>query len=169
MRAKKISIVLITICILLIVGCHKNEVENIEQEKSSDETIKIMEDVYVDYINDMYLDSQKYIGKIIEIEGMFTIEKDDENKDHMYVYRLTEVVEDSHNHDLDNSHNHEETEIVEVKCGLEFQYDKKLPRENDWIKVTGRLVQKNGKLIIEAKSVEILNNRGNEKVSSFYY
>ena len=68
---------LISICSLVaIVGCTQKEVDNSQKVENSDETIKVMEDVYVDYINDIYLDSSKYIGKTIEIEGLFTVEKD---------------------------------------------------------------------------------------------
>lgn len=173
MVKKFLSIILTTICLLsLLVGCNKNEVEDAKTTNTSDEIIKIMENVYVDYINDIYLDREKYLGKIIEIEGMFTAEPDDEDNNHMYVYRIVEVVEDEHDHNHDDSsedsHNHEETEVVEEKSGLEFSYDKDLPKENDWIKITGKLVEKDGSLIIEAKSVEILKDRGLEKVTSFY-
>ena len=51
---------------------------------------------------------------------------------------------------------------------LEFSYDKNLPKENDWIKVIGKLSENDGSLIIKAKSVEILKDRGLEKVTSFY-
>ena len=56
---KFFKIILISIFLLIIsIGCTKKE-ENSEKVKNSDETIKIMEDVYVDYINDIYLDSSK--------------------------------------------------------------------------------------------------------------
>ena len=169
MMKKFLSIILISICLLsLLSGCNNNEVEEIKKAETSYEIIKIMENVYVDYVNDIHLDSSKYIGKTIEIEGMFTSETDDENKNHMYVYRIAEVVEDNHDDSFNNFHNHEETELVEEKCGLEFSYDKNLPKENDWIKVIGKLSENDGSLIIKAKSVEILKDRGLEKVTSFY-
>ena len=37
------------------------------ENRESQEIIKIMENVYVDYVNDIHLDSSKYIGKTIEI------------------------------------------------------------------------------------------------------
>lgn len=169
MMKKFLSIILISICLLsLLSGCNNNEVEEIKKAETSYEIIKVMENVYVDYINDIYLDRGKYLGKTIEIEGMFTSETDDENKNHMYVYRIAEVVEDNHDDSFNNFHNHEETEMVEEECGLEFSYDKNLPKENDWIKVIGKLSENDGSLIIKAKSVEILKDRGLEKVTSFY-
>ena len=99
---KFFKVMLISICSLVaIVGCTQKEVDNSQKVENSDETIKVMEDVYVDYINDFY-------------------------------------------------------------------YDKKLPKKDDWIKVIGKLKNKNNNLIIEAETVEIMNEKGLEKVKSFY-
>ena len=40
--------------------------------------------------------------------------------------------------------------------------------KDDWIKVIGKLKNKNNNLIIEAETVEIMNEKGLEKVKSFY-
>ena len=165
------GIILISICtIMMMTGCNEkvsNENTNINKSQDSQEIIKIMENVYVDYINDIYLDSSKYVGKIIEIEGMFTKSKDEDNKDHLYVYRLTDIIE--HSHDDENSeHENEENSEVETMCGLEFDYNGDLPKENDWIKVVGKLEEQDGYLIINADSVEIMKDRGMEKVKQFY-
>jgi len=154
----------------MMTGCNKKaSSESAETHKNEDsqEIIKIMENVYVDYINDIYLDSSKYVGKTIELEGIFTKLKNEDNKNHLYVYRLTDTVE--HNHDDDNSeHENEEHKKVEAMCGLEFDYDGDLPKENDWIKVVGKLEEQDGNLVINADSVKIMKNRGMEKVKQFY-
>lgn len=165
---KKIfGIILISLCtIIMMTGCNKKvSSENAETSKNEDsqEKIKIMESVYVDYINDIYLDSSKYVGKTIELEGMFTKLK---NKEHLYVYRLADIVE--HNHDDDSEHEDEEHKEVEAMCGLEFDFDGNLPKENDWIKVVGKLENQDGDLIIKANSVKIMENRGMEKVKQFF-
>ena len=167
---KFFKVMLISICSLVaIVGCTQKEVDNSQKVENSDETIKVMEDVYVDYINDIYLDSSKYIGKTIEIEGLFTVEKDKNDKEHFYVYRWSDMEVDSNDYEEhEDNHSHEENEIVEGKCGLELSYDKKLPKKDDWIKVIGKLKNKNNNLIIEAETVEIMNEKGLEKVKSFY-
>lgn len=167
---KFFKVMLISICSLVaIVGCTQKEVDNSQKVENSDETIKVMEDVYVDYINDIYLDSSKYIGKTIEIEGLFTVEKDKNNTEHFYVYRWADMEVDSHDYEEhEEGHSHEENEIVEGKCGLEFSYNKKLPKKDDWIKVKGKLKNENNNLIIEAEKVEIMNEKGLEKVKSFY-
>ena len=123
-----------------------------------------MENVYVDYINDIYMDSSKYIGKVIEIEGMFTNIVDEDNKSYMYIYRLTDVIE--HNHD--DNFECDDNKMIESMCGLEFYYDGKSPVENDWIKVIGVLEERDGNLIINADSVEIMKERGLEKVNQLY-
>lgn len=171
---KILSIILISICtIIMITGCSKNipNIENTEnkinENKDYQETIKIMENVYVDYINDIYLDSNKYIGKTIEIEGMFTKLKDENSKNHLYVYRMADVSE--HRHDEENcKYGNEDNHEVEVMCGLEFRYKGNIPEENDWIKVVGKLEEYDGNLSINADSIKIMKNRGLEKVKQFY-
>lgn len=171
---KFLSIILISICfVMILIGCNRKQVNDTKESEKSDEIIKVMENVYVDYINDIYLDSKKYLGKTIELEGMFTIEKDKENKEHLYVYRLADMVENIHKYEEDeynkeHAHDHEEFKIVEGICGLEFLYDKNLPKESDWIKVRGKLKEKDGTLVIDADFVEVMKERGLEKVTSFY-
>lgn len=162
------NIILIIMFVMIsITGCNKKVFEENTKtydNKDSREIVKIMENVYVDYINDIYMDSSKYIGKFIEIEGMFTNIVDEDNKSYMYVYRLTDVIE--HNHD--DNFECEDNKMIESMCGLEFYYDGKLPIENDWIKVIGVLEERDGNLIINADSVEIIKERGLEKVNQLY-
>lgn len=164
---KILNIILISICIIAVmVGCNKTVSDDntkTYENKDSEEIIKIMENVYVDYINDIYLDSSKYIGKTIEIEGMFTQSTDEDNKNHLYVYRITDIMEHTHEEDSE-CENHE----VESMLGLEFSYNGNLPNENDWIKVVGTLEEQDGNLSINADSVEIVNERGLEKVNKLY-
>lgn len=168
---KILNIILISICIIIVMtGCSKKVSEeniNVHENKDSQEIIKIMENVYVDYINDIYLDSSKYIGKTIEIEGMFTNLVDEDNKNHLYVYRLTDIIEHTHEHTHEEDSECEDHE-VESMCGLEFDYNGNLPNENDWIKVVGTLEEQDGNLIINADSVEIMKERGLEKVKQLY-
>lgn len=172
---KKIfSIILISICtIIMMTGCNEKISKNYtdtSENKESQEIIKIMENVYVDYINDIYLDSSKYIGKTIEIEGMFKEERDKNNKKHLYVYRLTDIMEHTHDEEGKHVEGDEDEYLVEVEVmsGFEFNYNDDLPKENDWIKVIGSLEEKDGSLIINAKSVKIMQARGMEKVQQFY-
>ena len=79
-----------------------------------------------------------------------------------------------HTHDEEGQHvEGDEDEYLtemEVMSGFEFNYNYNhdLPKENDWIKVIGKLEDKDGSLIINAESVKIMKDRGMEKVQQFY-
>lgn len=158
---KKIIILLISICmVVVLVGCNNtksrvNDKENINENDNSEEIVKIMESVYLDYLYDIYIDKERYLGKTIEIEGMFTQENSKDTSKY-YVYRLS-----------DSTHEHDGQEHTEeVMTGLEFIYDKEIPKENDWIKVRGILKEKDdGSIYINAKSVQIMKERGLEKIN----
>ncbi len=158
--------------LLMTTACNKESVVTEDASlNNNEEVIKVMESVYADYINDMYLDRNKYIGKTIEVEGMFTILEEDNSN--LYVYRLLDVMEHSHEEEHNHvhehdEHNHECMEKKEIKAGFNFIYDGDLPKENDWIKVVGTLQEKDDDLVINAKSVEIMQDRGLEKVEELY-
>ena len=77
MMKKFLSIILISICLLsLLSGCNNNEVEEIKKAETSYEIIKVMENVYVDYINDIYLDKgqndkEEELQPVIEFAEVF--------------------------------------------------------------------------------------------------
>ena len=157
---KTIGFLLLIMSIILLVGCSNNkenlQVDNKSQDKKdSQEVIKVMEKVYLDYVYDIYLDKEKYLNNTIEIEGMFTSTYDE---NYYYVYRLSEAT---HEHDGE-----EKTE--EVKVGFQFNWNGKIPNENDWIKVIGTLRDSDDSIVIDATSVEIMEERGLEKVEFMY-
>lgn len=119
------TIIIISCTTIFVIGCNKNnEYINKSNENNIEnldlEVIKVTEVAYMDYIYDIYLDEDKYLGNMIEIEAIFT--KD--NNENLYVYRLTDST---HEHD-------DEIHTEEV-------------------------------IIIESDSVEIMKERGTEKVS----
>lgn len=157
---KIISFLLLIMSITLLVGCSNNKENfqvdsNSHNKKDTQEIIKVMEKVYMDYVYDIYLNKEEYLNNIIEIEGIFT-SKYDENS--YYVYRLSETT---HEHDG-------EEEIEEVMVGFQFNWNGKIPKENDWIKVIGILKDNNDSIVIDATSVEIMEERGLEKVEFMY-
>lgn len=179
-----LNITLIVFCLsIILVGCNRSnqniedkntDIKNQTETKYEDENfIKVMENVYVDYINDIYLDTERYLGNTIEIEGMFNKEVDENGKEHYYVYRLTqnesskECENEEHNHN-DDDNNHQEHEMIESKIGLEFSFDGELPKEKDWIKVVGKLKIKDKSIILDSADVEIMKERGLEKVKALY-
>lgn len=157
---KIISFLLLIISIALLVGCDNNKEDlqvdiNINNKKDTKEIIKVMEKVYLDYIYDIYLNKEEYLNNIIEVEGIFT-SKYDENS--YYVYRLSDTIQE---------HDGEE-EIKEVMVGFKFDWNGKIPNENDWIKVIGTLKENDNSIVIDATSVEIMKERGIEKVEFMY-
>ena len=152
------SFIMIFCMVILAIGCGNKNIENEEvvQETQEEDTIKIMESRYMEYIYDIYLDSGLYLGKILEVEGMFqsTYNEEEKNEEY-YVYRLTEEY---HDHG-DSSH------VEEQMSGFRFESENIKFNNGDWIKVRGVLKEdKNGDIYIEAESVEVQNERGAEKV-----
>ena len=63
---KFFKVMLISICSLVaIVGCTQKEVDNSQKVENSDETIKVMEDVYVDYLRSLSNNKLKEIENFI--------------------------------------------------------------------------------------------------------
>ena len=157
---KMIGFLLFIMSIILLVGCSDNKENlqvdnNTQDKKDSQEVIKVMEKVYLDYVYDIYLDKEKYLNNTIEIEGIFTSTYDE---NHYYIYRISETT---HEHDGE-----EETE--EVMVGFQFNWDGEIPKENDWIKVIGTLRENDDTIVIDATSVEVMEERGLEKVEFMY-
>lgn len=152
------KIILFLFISLLTMCCFWGKRSSTENN-SSDEVIKVMEPVYLDYVQEIHLNQDEYMGKTIEIEGMFTAKYDEiENKTFYYVYRLSDNI---HYHD-------DEKEIEEVMSGFKFTYDKVMPKEKEWIKVIGVLEKEDNDIIIKATSITTMQERGLEKVTSFY-
>lgn len=101
--------------------------------------VVLKESTYVTFINDIYTNSDKYLGKVIQIDGMFTYEDFTSNggKKYYYVYRQGPGCCGN-----DGS-----------MCGFEFtaantaDYPAYTPKSTDkfadhpWIRVTGKLTK----------------------------
>jgi putative membrane protein len=116
-------------------------------------TVDITEKMYVTYINEIYTNTDDYIGKNIKIEGMFTSEYYEPTKTtYHYVYRIGPGCCGN-----DGS-----------MCGFEITYKGELPRKNDWIEVIGKLrtYEENGNtfLALDVSSLKIMDKRGAETV-----
>lgn len=113
---------IIIIIAMLATGCGKNSGN---KGKDPDDYVKITENLYVHWINDIYTNIDEYEGKTIEIDGMFSIVKDPEvNKDKYYVFRVGPgcCANDG------------------AMCGFEFQSKQPMNyKEQEWIKVKGKL------------------------------
>lgn len=144
------------------VSTIKSQPENIEtpskstdkqsNNSSKDDILVINERIYLTQINDINLNFDIYKDKTIVVEGMFTLgynQKDD--KDIPMVYRRAPGC-----------------------CGDDgwggffLKFKGKLPKDNDWIRVTGKpeLVN-NGyfdDLYLNVTNIEVLDKRGAEFV-----
>ncbi len=117
------------------------------------DVIKITEKMYVTYVNDIYLNKKGYIGKTIQLEGMYTNEVSEGNTYH-FVYRKGPGCCGTDGN----------------MCGFEFSFPgNEMPEKNDWIKVDGKLrsYEENGQeyLTIDAEKLEIMDTRGAEIVA----
>jgi putative membrane protein len=113
------------------------------------EVIDITEKMYVTYINEIYTNTEDYIGKTIKIEGMFAAQFIEETGNtYYYVYRTGPGCCGN-----DGS-----------MCGFEFTYGGPMPAENDWIEVVGKLrTYTEGEytyLTLDAETVTVKSERG---------
>lgn len=155
---KKVYI-LVFIMILALCGCSNAE-EN-SNVKSSDvyeyttkkaETVEVSENAFVAKINEIYTNTDNYLGDNIIIEGCF--EKQTYNdKEYYYVYRTGPGCCGNDG----------------AMCGFEFTYNGDIPTTDDWIRVEGILdkYEEDGQtyLTLNASKVDVLTQRGLATVS----
>jgi putative membrane protein len=120
---------------------------------SSQGVIELTEKMYVTYINEIYTNYDDYIGRTINLQGMFGSEYYDANKTiYYYVYRVGPGCCGN-----DGS-----------ICGFEFTWDGGMPQDNDWIEVVGTLnkydLDGQTYLTLKATSVTKMAVRGAENV-----
>lgn len=115
--------------------------------------VDITEKLYVSYINDIYVNAESYIGKMIRIEGMYLGETY-EGQNYYYVYRKGPGC-CSNDGDM---------------AGFEFTYNGDMPKNGDWIEVVGTLRQymegQLAYLTLDAVSVTVKDERGAEEVTN---
>ena len=148
---KKIWVGVFAICILIMTGCTSSS-EEVDTDKVD---LNITEKMYVTYINEIYTNTDEYLGKRLKLEGMFLSEYIPAyNETYYYVYRQGPGCCGN-----DGS-----------MCGFEFtSKDGKYPNDNDWIEVVGELNKyyEDGYeyLTIKADSVKVMDERGAEIVT----
>ncbi len=148
---KNIKFTLLALMIVFLVGCSNNT--SVEEIDSNSDTIVISEDMYVTWINEIYVNYQDYIGKKIKLEGMYTnyySMQDDET--YNMVYRVGPGC-------CGNDGN---------MAGFKFECAGELPKENDWIEVEGVLdtyeAYEINNLILKDAKVKVKEERGIETV-----
>lgn len=115
--------------------------------------VDVTEKMYVAYINEIYVNTEDYIGKTIRIQGMFQAYTDQNTGiTYYYVYRTGPGCCGNDG----------------AMCGFEFTWDGDIPADNDWIEVVGslRTYDEDGwtYLTLDAESVAVMEERGAETV-----
>ena len=166
----KRSISIFLILALLLAGCSNekpsekmpNDEAAVEDanselagEKQSGIDVDITEKMYVTYINEIYLNTEDYLGQTIRIQGMYKPYIDENTGlTYYYVYRTGPGCCGN-----DGS-----------MCGFEFTWDGDMPNDNDWIEVVGSLRSYDDEdgwtyLTLDSKSVTVMvEERGAESV-----
>lgn len=167
---KQLMIVIFLLC-LCLAGCREESVsENnggqwegkeaadviaepiASRAVSDDAVVYIKEKMFIEQINDIYLNQQDFIGKTIKYEGIFD-EFYWEETDHTY-YSVIRYGPGCCSFD--------------ANAGFEVQWDGEYPKANDWVEVTGTLEQyeENGETYLQLAldSLIVLDQRGKEYV-----
>lgn len=122
-------------------------------DDQQDIDVDITEKMYVTYINEIYVNTEDYLGETIRIQGMIQAYTDDtDGQTYYYVFRTGPGCCGN-----DGS-----------MCGFEFTWDADMPKDDDWIEVVGilRSYEDDGwtYLTLDSKSVTIMEERGAESV-----
>lgn len=139
---KIVSVILAALLVLSFAGCSKKaKTASVDTKTVASLTpdITLKDATYVTYINDIYSNPDNYLGKVVQLDGMFTYEDytSKGGKKYYYVYRQGPGCCGN-----DGS-----------MCGFEFtaaneaDYPDYTPKDGDkfeahpWIKVTGTLIK----------------------------
>lgn len=122
-----------------------------ETNRKNKEVISIEEKIFLSQMTDVYMNTEDYIGRTISIEGFMRGENWGDGIVGMVMRNSPGCCGD------------------DGETGLSYIWDGDVPKENDWLKVTGvlssRFDQGDLYLVIEADDVEVLEERGLEFVS----
>jgi len=170
---KKIT-ALLTICIVLFTGCGSDKslensselgsqtseetsentnVSKSDVKASSGDVIEIKEKMFISQTNDVYYNTEDYLGKTIKMEGIFNIYEASEsgNKYYSVIRYGPGCCGDDGN------------------AGFEVTWDGKYPNQNDWVEVIGVLeeYEEAGETYLQLRlnSLTVLTTRGEEYVN----
>ncbi len=136
---RTLTVIAIIFAVLLVIFIALNlmvllyEYEKTKGLELDDDTIVITEDRFTDYIDEIYLNAEKYEGKTIIIEGVY---ETSEYNGELCTFVCYKSDSDEHTHDSDDEETHEdEQEII----AMEFICDDPLPEIGTYIHVEGVL------------------------------
>jgi len=143
--------VLITVIALFLAGC-----SGTKKSEVSNDIIVIKEKMFVTQVNDIYLNSEDYLGKTIKLQGVFKAEQPYEGDPYCFVLRYGPGCCG-----------------FDGNVGFEIKWDETraqpFPKEDSWVETTGILKQyeEDGYdqyLYLDLISLNVLNKRGSEIV-----
>jgi len=177
-KALNLTIITVIICLFVLSGCgEKNEnnsgmqrIENFIEipggninidsdpsPRSIPNVVEITERMFVMQIEDIYANPKDYLGKTIKLEGIFRIDRDNEEEDRIY-YTVTRGI-------MDYCCSPE----VWGRTGLEIYWDKEYPEDYEWVEAVGVLesYEEDGQkyLHIHLTSLTVLSEWGLEYVT----
>lgn len=119
-------------------------------DQEDDIDIDISEEMYTQWINEIYTNPDDYEGNVIRLQGAYMAEQDERNGNvYDYVYRQGPGCCGTDG----------------AICGFEFTYDGIMPEDDEWIEVIGVLEQyeEDGTtyLNLKADSVRVKEDREN--------
>jgi len=151
---KKISLLLLAS--LVFVGCNSTKVqENETQVKASEQNdiVEIDDESFIQQMEEIHANLDEYEGKTVSYEG-FVAKVGEEGKEYTVVRNYDSPHED---------HTHA------IYVGLYSIYEGEWPAEDAWVRVTGKIREKNmdGQVYpaIEVEELKIMDVRGQEKVN----
>ena len=113
------------LCLALLTGCGRTEAAPAEAAlvTAAPVDVEIKEKMFLTQINDMYVNSEEYLGKTIRYEGIFQVYQFGEGVEPYYgVIRRSPGCCGN-----------------DGTAGFEVRWDKEYPQENDWVEAVGVL------------------------------
>ena len=137
------KIILICLAVLILTSC--------QSAKNDDEVLVIRDKVFIEQVNELYLNADKYNGKTVKYEGIFLSENHN-GTDFYYVIRYGPGC--CGNDGL---------------VGFEIIYEPgEYPENNSWVEAVGVLeeLRENGKRTVRLNltSLTVVENRGEDYV-----
>ena len=153
---KRLLLGVLCCALLLVAGCSEQvDVSNIISTNTTDTgIIEIKEKYFIESCNDVYLNPDLYIGKLIKIEGMYE-EFINESSGEKYMGVIRYGPGCCGNDGV---------------AGFEFTWAGETPEVNDWIEVVGSVAIINDEnqsyVVLDANSLTVLDVRGLETVAN---
>ena len=156
------KILIFVLCLVLLSGCSDSSTSGSSDPDSADpangnhasietpqgDVIEIREKLFVAQTNDIYLNSEDYLGKTIKYEGIFDAYHDDETD--ITYYSVVRYGPGCCGYDSN--------------AGFEVIWDKEYPEISEWVEVIGVLEEYDefGEkyLRLQISSIRVLETRG---------